>query len=167
MAKARLSARDQGLGNPFLVPSGEEQERFAGLARSIDLATRITVALDDEDAVELTPVLREGLARLVAYFSQGSAVAISPVDQYLSTQEAADLLGVSRPHAIKLLEGAGYTFRRLGEAGAHRRIALTDVMAYMGQTVDDSIIAMLDRHKELAKKYLGTTAQPEAVGVEL
>jgi excisionase family DNA binding protein len=148
------------------VPSGEEQQRFSGLARSIDMATRITVALDDQNAVELTPALREGLARLVAYFSQGSAVAISPVDQYLSTQEAADLLGVSRPHAIKLLEGAGYTFRRLGEAGAHRRIALTDVLAYLGQTVTDSTVTMVESHRGLAEKYAGTTAQAEAVGVD-
>jgi excisionase family DNA binding protein len=57
----------------------------------------------------------------------GRAVVLIPENQQLTTQRAADLLGVSRPHLVKLLEAGGLPYHK---AGGHRRIFLKDLVAY-------------------------------------
>ena len=58
---------------------------------------------------------------------EGKAVQISPINTELSTQEAADMLGVSRPFIVKLLEQNQIPFKKVG---THRRIVLEDLQAY-------------------------------------
>ena len=57
----------------------------------------------------------------------GRAIVLIPESQQLTTQRAADLLGVSRPHLIKLLEAGDLPYHK---AGSHRRIYLRDIVAY-------------------------------------
>lgn len=57
----------------------------------------------------------------------GNTVEITSVEKELTTQEAADLLNVSRPHFIKLIESGKIPFRRVG---AHRRVKQADVLKY-------------------------------------
>ena len=72
---------------------------------------------------ELVTVLRAVVEQLRA----GNGVSVAPLHAELTTAEAAELLGVSRPHLVKLLEHAAMPYRMVG---SHRRIRLVDVLAY-------------------------------------
>jgi len=84
----------------------------------------------NEPAIELPETVYSLLMNILNAMRQGSAVSLIPVTQDLTTQEAAELLGVSRPYFVKLLEAGELTFH---STGTHRRVYLNDLMAYKQQ----------------------------------
>lgn len=85
--------------------------------------------------------LREVLAVAARALGEGQAVSVEPRRTMLSTQQAADILAVSRPTLIKLMESGEITFTK---PGRHRRVALADVLAYQ-QRVTQGRRAILDQ----------------------
>lgn len=85
----------------------------------------------EHDRVELTEQLHEILKRVVHALSQGQSISILTRDQEITTQQAAEILGLSRPTIVRLIED--------GELQAHvpgavrRKLRLADVLAYRAQ----------------------------------
>ena len=88
------------------------------------------------------------MLNVLTQVSQGNAISLVPIHQEVSTQQAAELLSVSRPHLVKLLEQGAIPFRKVG---SHRRVKLTDVMDYRKQ-VDEARGKALDELAELSQE---------------
>jgi excisionase family DNA binding protein len=96
------------------------------------------------EALELPQPLFNLLSQVVYYLAQGKAVSILPVDKELTTQEAADLLNVSRPYIVKLLDEGKIPFSKVG---AHRRIRFDDFMEYRKQYKEQQRQARIELDK--------------------
>ncbi len=67
------------------------------------------------------------LANILKATSQGKPISVVPIATEMTTQAAADLLGCSRPHLVKLLEEGQIEYTTIGK---HRRVKFEDVIAY-------------------------------------
>lgn len=67
------------------------------------------------------------LAKILRATSEGKPISIIPIATEMTTQAAAELLGCSRPHLVKLLETGEIRFTKVGK---HRRVKFEDVMGY-------------------------------------
>ena len=80
------------------------------------------------------------LLAMLTEMSKGNAITVMPIHAELSTQETAELLNVSRPHLVDLLEQGKIPFRKVG---THRRILANDVFDYK-QRIDEARFKALD-----------------------
>lgn len=87
------------------------------------------------------------LLELLGQLAEGRAVRIVPVDAELTTHQAAELLSVSRPYVIGLIDAGKLPCRMVG---THRRIRFADLMAYKQQddARRDAALADLTRQSE-------------------
>ena len=81
----------------------------------------------DGERLDLPPEVFEILREVLEALAQGLAITIAPHQMILSTSEAADILGVSRPTLVQLLEAGEIPFE---QPGRRRRVRLADVLAY-------------------------------------
>lgn len=107
--------------------------------KSLDSISKITGSLkgdtvgveisgDGSVHLELPAKVFKLLGVILANMAEGKSISLIPADTELSTQQAADILQVSRPHLVKLLESGKIPFKKVGK---HRRVLLEDLVKFM------------------------------------
>ena len=122
---ASATAGATALDNTVLPPD-EPLDALLALLTTAEAPSTTLTGPNGEHLV-LPPEVFEVLRGVVTAMADGQAVTIAPVHQRLTTQEAAALLGVSRPTVVKLLEAGEIPFEK---PGRHRRVLLSDVLEF-------------------------------------
>lgn len=99
-------------------------------------------------AVDLPTQMFEVLVAIADHLQRGNGVVVMPAHKLLTSNEAAEILNVSRPHLIKLLDEKTIPFDYVG---THRRIRFSDVLHYLEQR-DQSRNAALTEMVGLAEE---------------
>jgi len=118
--------------------SGQSLARLIKKNRPLKL--KVTNA-DQEQPIELPPGAALLLMDILEAMAAGRGITLIPENAELTTVQAANVLNVSRPFLIKLLEEKALPCRKVG---AHRRIRMEDVMAYKAR-IDADREAILDQ----------------------
>ena len=133
------------------------QRELASLLSTKFETQRIDI-FDKEDKphrlVQPTSALRL-LVDILGELALGNAVKVVPVHAELTSQEAADLLNVSRPHLVKMLEEGAIPFTKTGR---HRRVRFSDLMAFKQRRDEQSqeaMEALVQQAQELGMGYDG------------
>ncbi|MGB9095134.1 helix-turn-helix domain-containing protein [Erwinia sp.] len=140
------------------LPAPKEIE--AALQGQRELATYLSTKLETQkisiqDAdnntrqIELPTSALTLLMTILGELAVGNAVQVVPVHAELTSQEAANILNVSRPHLVKMLEEGMLPFHKTGR---HRRVLFADLMKYKEQRDNESKQAMqelADQSQEL------------------
>lgn len=89
--------------------------------------------------VVLSGELREVLVHAATALSHDKAVHVTPADRQLTTQQAADLLGVSRPTLVAIIDRGELPCERIS---SHRRIRMDDLLAYRARRREAQLAAL-------------------------
>lgn len=132
----------------------EAAEAARGLSAFIDHHAQYLEVRPVNDKTTGKPVLVPAealrlLIELLNELSQGNAVTIAPFHQEITTQQAANLLNVSRPYLVKLLDERQIPSRKVG---SRRRVMLKDVLAFK-QRDNDKRLAVLASLAEDAEEF--------------
>jgi excisionase family DNA binding protein len=128
--------------NEIDIAAAAESSRQIAAFLSIQAATHKIDFIDEtqrRELVELPALALRLLEDILSELALGNAVKVVPIHTELTTQEAADLLSVSRPHLVKLLEAGVIPHTKIGN---HRRVKFTDVMTYKAQREESALEAM-------------------------
>ncbi len=105
--------------------STESSRILAGMAMSKEHTFEIKV--DGKKTIHIPSSVFKMLLNILTQMSAGNAVTVIPIHMEITTQEAANLLNVSRPYLIDLLEAKKIPYRKVG---TRRKILFQDVMNY-------------------------------------
>ena len=139
------------------VEAAVQGQRALAAYLATKFETQSILIFDDQNQahqVELPTSALRLLMDVLAELADGNAVQVVPIHAELTTQEAADLLNVSRPHIVKLLEEGLLPFHRTGK---HRRVRFADLMQFKTER---------ERASEQAMEELAKQAQQLAMGYE-
>lgn len=115
--------------NP-VVPAAQEARAIQEIDRALSSApddTHYYLADSTGHQTEISPSIFRVLAKAAREMAQGHSITILHYDHELTTQQAAELLGVSRPYFVSVLEAGKVAYHM---AGTHRRVYMRDLLAY-------------------------------------
>ena len=146
--------------SPSRDDSALAQESSRSIARIISksanapLSVRVSADDGNETVVTIPASAFKLLGDILTHMAMGNAITLIPVHAELTTQEAAELIGVSRPFLVEQLEKGDIPYRKVG---THRRILFRDLMEYK-RTMDHKRLETLgELAAEAQKLNLGCT----------
>jgi len=113
------------LREPITMEPSEEAE-IRELHRMLELGTPALLGAANE-RIDLPESVYHLLKEVVANMMRGRTIFLTPENNRLTTQAAANLLGCSRPHLVKLLDSGAIPFEKVGQ---HRRVLMKDLTTY-------------------------------------
>ena len=119
----KISKSDQKIALTSVKILAESEDRAA---KNKDKVVKLRIQGSDE-VVAIPLKALKLLNSIISNMAQGKSIALMPTDAEITTQQAAEILNVSRPHVIKLLEKGEIPYRKVG---SHRRILLQDILEY-------------------------------------
>lgn len=134
------------------VLAREASRRLSQLLAGPPATTLVCDADNPHDGIALPAAALGLLAQILGELAKGNPVTVLPHDAELSTQQAADLLRVSRPFVIKLVDEGQIPCRKVG---LHRRIRLADVLRFKQNN---------ERERDVALEQLQAEAQALNLG---
>lgn len=140
------SSQELGARLPSASEKAAAKQLLTIIAARRDGDAKLRVFDDEKKTAEITlsPALSDLLIELLRHISSGDAVTLVPISKMLTTQQAADILNVSRPFLISLLERGDIKFELVGR---HRRIKAEDLFAYKRARNDKRSRALADLAK--------------------
>ena len=138
---------------PPLLPTSQDAELARTSSRLLAACigrgdtARLRV-IDGQDAIEVPVAALRMLVDILANMAEGNAISLVPIHAELTTQQAADFLGVSRPYLVGLVDTGEVPHHKVG---THRRIYFRDLLAYRKERMGKSRAA-LDALAEQAQK---------------
>ena len=114
------------MNHTVLPPGPDDRELLTALKYVLAGQEDVTISTS-EGSAPLPDSVRGLLVDAVTALDRGQAVTVEPHRTVLTTQEAAELLGITRPTLVRLLEAGKIPYT---SPGRHRRVELADVLAY-------------------------------------
>lgn len=129
-----MTAAVEQESHTLLPPTPDTSRQYKELSKLLAAAPqkpskRARLVSPEGEEIELPDELFGVLREVVQALSSGQGISIAPHTAQLSTQEAADFLGISRPTLVKLLEQGEIPFEQSGRR-RHRKVRLADVESY-------------------------------------
>jgi excisionase family DNA binding protein len=113
---------------------GAQLAKLHDFVRAHESGQRVYLQAGRNKRVEVPGEVYQILRQVVEAMGQGLAVRVVPQSHTVTTQQAADLLGVSRPTVVRLLDESRIPYERVG---THRRLPLRDVLRYREERRED------------------------------
>jgi excisionase family DNA binding protein len=111
---------------PEITATANEEHELREFARVLESHQAALIG-PGEDRISLPEPIYRVLVRALRFLERGEGVMIVPSTQEMTTQSAADMLGVSRQYVVQLLEEGKIPFHKVG---THRRVAMRDILEY-------------------------------------
>lgn len=134
----------------IIQPPKDESEKkeIANLENQILFSEDIALLTNGQE-IKVPSIISQTLIEVIKILNRGDSITLIPMDKELTTQQAADILNVSRPYFVKLLENGEIPYRKIG---SHRRVIMQDLMEYRIKRINnrkDKLKELVDLSQEL------------------